>query len=179
MGEFAHGTMLVGALAGTACTMAGLRGRRAFDLAAAAVMLAAMLDMAFIGFLPSLVWAMLLLVAGLALGARLRVLRGDAGSGIRDHRATRELHRALAFIVGAWAFAGAAAPGAAASAHHYGTDGGLVFAAGVVAMTVFGGWLTISHLRRGHGNRLHAAEAASTTVMLAAMALPGLLPAIG
>ncbi|MEV1129979.1 hypothetical protein [Agromyces sp. NPDC049794] len=178
MGELAHGTMLVGALAGTACTMAGLRGRQALDLAAAAVMLAAMLDMGFIGFLPSLVWAMLLLVTGLALGARLRVLRGDAGRGIRDHRASRELHRALAFIVGAWAFAGSAVPGAAASAHH-GTADGLAFGAAVVAMTVFGGWLAISHLRRGHGNRLHAAEAASTTVMLAAMALPALLPALG
>ncbi|WP_448003726.1 hypothetical protein [Agromyces bauzanensis] len=179
MGELAHGTMLIGALAGTACTMAGLRGRHALDLAAAAVMLAAMVDMAFIGFLPALVWAVLLLTTGLALGARLRRFRAADGRGIRDHRSSRELHRALAFIVGAWAFAGATASGVAASAHDHAAAAGLAFGAAVVAMTVFGGWLVVGLLRGGRGSRLHAAEAASTTVMLAAMALPSLVPALG
>jgi len=181
MGELAHGTMLVGALAGTACAAAGLRSGRAADLAAAAVMLAAMLDMAFIGFLPSLVWVVLLLVTGLALGARLRRFRADAGIGIRHEprSLSRQLHRALAFIVGAWAFAAAAGTGAGASAHHHASAAGLGFGAAMTAMTLFGGWLVVRLIRDGRGNRLHAAEAASTTVMLAAMALPGLLPALG
>ena len=173
MGELAHGTMLVGALAGSACVIAGVNGRRALDLAAAAVMLAAMLDMAFIGFLPALVWVVLLIVTGLALGVRLRRFRHEPRS------LSRQLHRALAFIVGAWAFAAAAGTGAGASAHHHASAAGLGFGAAMTAMTLFGGWLVVRLIRDGRGNRLHAAEAASTTVMLAAMALPGLLPAFG
>ena len=172
MGELAHGTMLIGALAGTACAAGGLLCGGVTDLAAAAVMLAAMLDMAFIGFLPALVWVVLLIVTGLALGVRLRRFRHEPRS------LSRQLHRALAFIVGAWAFAAAAGTGAGASAHHH-AAAGLGFGAAMTAMTLFGGWLVVRLIRDGRGNRLHAAEAASTTVMLAAMALPGLLPAFG
>ena len=181
MGELAHGTMLIGALAGTVCAAGGLRSGRVTDLAAATVMLAAMLDMAFIRSLPALVWVVLLLVAGLLLGARLRRFRTDAGIGMRHEprSLSRELHRALAFIVGAWAFAAAAGTGAGASAHHHAAAAGLGFGAAMTAMTLFGGWLVVRLIRDGRGNRLHAAEAASTTVMLAAMALPGLLPAFG
>jgi hypothetical protein len=40
-------------------------------------------------------------------------------------------------------------------------------------MTAFGGWLVVRLARGGRREGLHAAEAASTTLMLAAMALPG------
>lgn len=179
MGELAHGTMLVGALAGTACAAAGLRSGRATELAAASVMLAAMADMALTGFLPALAWALLLLVAGMALGVRLRRFRGIGGRGIRSHRIALELHRALAFIVGAWALAGASAPQAATSAHHHLAAGGLALGAAAVVMTAFGASVSVRLLRTGRGGVLHAAEAASTTIMLAAMALPSLVPSLG
>jgi hypothetical protein len=180
MGELAHGAMLVGALACAACTIAGPRHGRVVDVAASSVMLAAMVDMSLTHVLPGLAWAAVLVAAGLALGARLRVGRAREVRGIRNHRLSRELHRALAFIVGAWAIAGAAGPGAAASvAHAHAASTGLAFGAAVLAMTAFGGWLVARLARGGRREGLHAAEAASTTLMLAAMALPALVPTLG
>ena len=180
MGELAHGTMLVGALACAACTIAGPRHARLLDVAASSVMLAAMVDMALTHLVPALGWAVVLVIAGLALGARLRAARTRGRRDIRDESIARELHRALAFIVGAWAFASAAGGSVAASATHtHAVSGGLAFGAAVLAMTAFGSWLTAGLLRGGRRNVLHAAEAASTTLMLAAMAVPALLPSLG
>ena len=52
MGEITHGAMLIGALACTACSLAGWRHARALDVAASAAMLAAMADMAFARLAP-------------------------------------------------------------------------------------------------------------------------------
>ncbi|MFE6255331.1 hypothetical protein [Agromyces sp. NPDC057865] len=190
MSELAHGAMLVGALGAAACVATGRR--TALDVAASAAMLAAMTDMAFTRLVPPLAWTGVLAGLGIALGARLRPARGIARSaGRRPHA----LHRALAFIVGAWSFA--AVGGAPSAVPHLGghlhadaAGGGLAFAAAMVAMTAFGGWLAADELRRWtpergsrtragmRGSARHAAEAASTTVMLAAMAVPGVLAAL-
>ena len=191
MSELAHGAMLVGALGGAACAIGGRR--TAFDLAASAAMLAAMADMALSRIVAPLAWTAVLAGLGIALGARLRPARTALGPGTSLDRRSHALHRALAFIVGAWAFA--AADGASAAAHgtggHAHVDaGGLLFVAAAVAMTAFGGWLAAVEIgagrpgrgaRRDHerrGSARHAAEAASTTLMLAAMAVPGVVAAL-
>ena len=180
MGEIAHGAMLIGALACTACTLTGWRHARALDVAASAAMLAAMADMAFSRLLPALVWALILVAAGIALGARVRATRARAHAAltVRADHAIRELHRALAFIVGGWLLAGTAgvadsAATSGVSAHvHVSANGFALAAAAAAALVVLGGWLVARLLRRGRREGLHAAEAASLTLMLVAMAVP-------
>lgn len=192
MSELAHGAMLVGALGGAACAIGGRR--TALDLAASAAMLAAMADMALTRIVAPLTWTAALVGLGIALGARLRPARTAVGAGSSPDRRSHALHRALAFISGAWAFAAAdgesvAATGSAGHAHAGAGD--LLFLAAVVAMTAFGGWLVAVEIgarrparrapRRGGasaGSARHAVEAASTTVMLAAMAMPGVVAAL-
>ena len=192
MSELAHGAMLIGALGGAACMIGGRR--TALDVAASAAMLVAMADMALTRFVPALGWTAVLAGLGIALGTRLRPTRHADGTALSPSRKGHALHRALAFIVGAWAFVAAgsgsgAVPSATGHAHAGGT--GLLFVAATLAMTAFGGWLVAVQIRDRRRARnaettpgspgwaRHAAEAASTTVMLAAMALPGLLPAFG
>jgi hypothetical protein len=190
MGELAHGAMLVGALGAAACAVGGRR--TALDLVASAAMLAAMADMALTRIVAPLGWTALLAGLGIALGAGLRPHRAaDAGRPLPGRQA-HALHRALAFVVGAWAFAavgGASAAGAGDRGHLHADPavGGFAFVAAVVAMTAYGGWLVAAELRAGRAARdirtdgarprsaRHAAEAASTTLMLAAMAVPGVL----
>lgn len=172
MNEFAHGAMIVGALAGAGCA-ASVR-RAAPELAASVVMVVAMCDMAFTRLVPPLAWTIVLVGIGVVLGARLRAGRGANGARIPASGHPHPLHRALAFIVGGWAFAVPAATGAASHAH-----GGGAFVAAALAMTVFGGWLVVRELRTNGRRRLrHAAEAASTSLMLAAMAAPGVVAAL-
>ncbi|HEU4755728.1 MAG TPA: hypothetical protein VFS72_03620 [Agromyces sp.] len=191
MSELAHGAMLVGALGGAACAIGGRR--TALDLAASAAMLAAMADMALTRIVAPLAWTAVLAGLGIALGARLRSARTALGAGAPRDRRLHALHRALAFIVGAWAFAAADGESVAATGsgvHAHAGAGGLLFLAAVVAMTAFGGWLVAVELgarrpaRRARpgralaGSARHAAEAASTTLMLAAMAMPGVVAAL-
>ncbi|MFF2272464.1 hypothetical protein ACFVTX_09335 [Agromyces sp. NPDC058136] len=176
MNEFAHGAMLVGALTGAGCAVTTRRA--ALDLAASAVMLLAMCDMALTRLAPPLAWTMALVGIGLALGVRLRTGRAARGTRILPPEHLRLLHRALTFIVGGWAFALPAAAGAAASTHAHGS-GGVAFALAALTMTVFGGCLVARELRADDARRLrHAAEAASTSLMLAAMAVPGVVAAL-
>ncbi|GGI47580.1 hypothetical protein BCL57_002292 [Agromyces flavus] len=190
MSELAHGAMLVGALGGAACAVGGRR--TALDVAASAAMLVAMTDMAFTRFVAALAWTAVLAGFGIALGTRLRPTRGAHGAPLSPGRRGHALHRALAFIVGAWAFVaadGGSGAGASEAGHaHAGTE--LLFVAATMAMTAFGGWLVAVELRNrrrarssgpadgSRGWARHAAEAASTTVMLAAMAVPGVLAAL-
>ena len=191
MSELAHGAMLVGALGGAACAIGGRR--TALDLAASAAMLAAMADMALTRIVAPLAWTAVLAGLGIALGARLRSARTAPGAGALRDRRLHALHRALAFIVGAWAFAAADGESVAATGsgiHAHAGAGGLLFLAAVVAMTAFGGWLVAVEFgarrpERGarpggglRGSTRHAAEAASTTLMLAAMAMPGVVAAL-
>jgi hypothetical protein len=193
MSELVHGAMLVGALGAAACVATGRR--TALDVAASAAMLTAMTDMAFTQLVHPLAWTAVLAGLGIALGSRLRPARGPHGAGILRGRREHALHRALAFIVGAWAFAAAGAtPAAGASTgshvHADPTLAGLAFVAAALAMTAFGGWLVAVEIRsrrvdrrartrpRRPGAVRHAAEAASTTLMLAAMAVPGVIAAL-
>lgn len=193
MSELAHGAMLVGALGGAACAIGGRR--TALDLAASAAMLAAMADMALTRIVAPLGWTAVLAALGIALGAGLRPHRHAHDRRTLPRRHAHALHRALAFIVGAWAFAaaGGASAGGTGGGGHLHADpaaGGLAFVAAAVAMTAYGGWLVAAELHAGRAPRgilpgaagrsavRHAAEAASTTVMLAAMALPGALAAL-
>ncbi|MFE5672351.1 hypothetical protein ACFQ58_12195 [Agromyces sp. NPDC056523] len=191
MSELAHGAMLIGALGGAACAVGGGR-RTALDLAASAAMLVAMTDMAFTRFVPALAWTAVLAGLGIALGTRLRPTRAATQPALSAGRRGHALYRALAFIVGAWAFVAAgrgsgAAPSATGHTH---ADAGLPFVVATLVMTAFGGWLVAAELRErrrarragsvhdSSGWARHTAEAASTTVMLAAMAVPGLLAAL-
>jgi hypothetical protein len=193
MSELVHGAMLVGALGAAACVATGRR--TALDVAASAAMLTAMTDMAFTQLVHPLAWTAVLAGLGIALGLRLRPARGPHGAGILRGRREHALHRALAFIVGAWAFAAAGAtPAAGASTgshvHADPTLAGLAFVAAALAMTAFGGWLVAVEIRSRRVDRRartrpsrpgavrHAAEAASTTLMLAAMAVPGVIAAL-
>jgi len=182
MGEMTHGAMLMGALACAACTLAGWRRGRALDIVASAAMLAAMADMAFTRLLPALVWALILVAAGIAFGARVRAARTPARATCTvptDH-AIRELHRALVFIVGGWLLAGTAGVADStatsdASAHAHVSANGFIVGAAATALIVVGCWLVLRLLRRGRREGLHAAEAASLTLMLVAMAVPAAL----
>ena len=191
MSELAHGAMLVGALGGAACAIGGRR--TALDLAASAAMLAAMADMALTRIVAPLAWTAVLAGLGIALGARLRPERIELGAGPSPGRRSHALHRALAFIVGAWAFAaadGESVAGTGSAGHAHAGAGDLLFLAAVVAMTALGGWLVAVELgarrpaRRARpggglrGSTRHAAEAASTTLMLAAMTVPGVVAAL-
>jgi hypothetical protein len=190
MSELAHGAMLIGALGGAACAVGGRR--TALDVAASGAMLAAMADMALTRFVPALGWTAVLASLGIALGTRLRPTRHADGTALSPSRKGHALHRALAFIVGAWAFvaAGSGSGGGSSATGHAHAGTGLLFVAATLAMTAFGGWLVAVELRDRRRARnaettpgspgwaRHAAEAASTTVMLAAMAVPGVLAAL-
>ena len=183
MGEMTHAAMLIGALACAACTLAGWRHGRALDVVASAAMLAAMADMAFTRLLPALVWALILVAAGIALGARVRATRAraHAARAMQADHAIRELHRALVFIVGGWLLAGTAgvtdsAATSGGSTHvHVSANGFALAAAAAAALVVLGGWLVARLLRRERREGMHAAEAASLTLMLVAMAVPAAL----
>ncbi len=180
MSELAHGAMLIGALGHAACATTGRRGR--LEGAASVVMIMAMTDMALTRLVPPLAWMLVLLGLGVTLGVRLRTARAASGRHTVTLERLQALNRALAFIVGAWAFAVAGAGAAGGSAPHAHSSG-LGFVAAIGSMTVFGGWLAVRELRAGTVARRvrlrHAAEAASTTLMLAAMAVPGLVAALG
>jgi len=133
--------------------------------------------MALAGLMPPLAWTTVLVSLGVALGVRLRTDRGARPTRVHARERPHPLHRALTFVVGGWAFAAPATAAGSASAPHV-HMGDLTFVAATVAMTVFGGCLVVQELRTGPGagNRIrHAAEAASATLMLAAMAVPGVL----
>ena len=176
MSELAHAAMLVGALGHAACATTGRHER--LDVATSVVMLLAMSDMALTRIVPELAWTAVLAVLGIALGTRLRPRRVAHGPTLPHDSRSHALHRALAFIIGAWAFAmtahSSAAPAPdAGHVHASAAAGGLAFAAAAFAMTAFGGWLVVHELRARAVRR--TAEAASTTMMLAAMAVPGVL----
>ena len=75
---------LVMVAAGAVCFGGAIAARRWFGIAAAALMVLAMLDVAFVGVLPPLVWAGGLLVGGLVLGIDLRFGPASRGCGVPD-----------------------------------------------------------------------------------------------
>ncbi|WP_400994243.1 hypothetical protein [Agromyces sp. GXQ0307] len=190
MAEIAHGIMLAGALAGTGATLARGRRLRALDAIAALAMLAAMLDVSFAGILPGVAWAGILVIAGLAIGIRSRVDRtcrpAPAASvdarpvGVRG-RPLDDLHHALALIAAGWLIASVDRDDAAASAATHAHAAPLLLGETLVVITVvsLGAWVAVRAVREGRGGIGHGVMAASMTVMLAAMAAPGLATALG
>lgn len=75
---------LVMVSAGAVCFGGAIVARRWFGIAAAALMVLAMLDLAFLGILPPLVWAGALLIGGLVLGFDLRFGQASRGCGVPD-----------------------------------------------------------------------------------------------
>ncbi|MRX42276.1 hypothetical protein [Agromyces kandeliae] len=188
MAEVAHGFMLAGALAGTGATLARGRRLRALDAVAALAMLAAMFDTAATGILPGVAWAGILVLAGLALGIRSRVDRSNrsATATPRDPRAVgvrsrpiHDLHHALALIATGWLVAAAGSDVHAASAVAHGHSAPLLGAGtvGVLGVVALGAGVTLRAVRDGRDAAGHGLAAASMTVMLAAMAAPGLVSA--
>ena len=78
----AAGVVMVAA--GAMCFGGAVMARRWFGIAAAAIMVLAMLDVAFVGLLPPLVWAGGLLIGGLVLGFDLRFGPASRGCGVPD-----------------------------------------------------------------------------------------------
>ncbi len=74
------GLVMVGA--GALCLGGAVASRRRFGIAASAVMLAAMADLAFLGLLPAPVWAGALLIAALLLGLGMRIESRRAGADL-------------------------------------------------------------------------------------------------
>lgn len=66
---------------GAACLGGAVVGRSRIGIAAAALMLFAMLDLALVRLVPALVWALALVAAAIALGARLRAGSSAMTSG--------------------------------------------------------------------------------------------------
>ncbi|SIN69431.1 hypothetical protein [Agromyces cerinus] len=180
MVEIAHGVMLLGTLAGTAAALAPGRVR-ALDVVAALVMAAAMLDTVFTRLLPGLAWSALLVAAGLAIGIRARrgIRRPDPST--RCGRPLADLHHALALIATGWLLAGvgaAAATSATSTVHHGGTVLPFQWPA-VIAVIALGACVATRAVRSGRVALRHGAMAAGMTVMLAAMAAPAAVAALG
>lgn len=179
--------------AGAVCFGGAIAARRWFGIAAAALMVLAMLDVAFLGVLPPLVWAGGLLVGGLVLGIDLRFGPASRGCGVPDapgvprnpalERAVL-ISAALAYPATAWLLLshGGAMGGAGGSADEAASAAGAhrghgaqdvltevlptVGAAALAAVLVV---LAVVALRQRH--RFLTIEAGGMAAMLAAMLL--------
>ncbi|RXZ51128.1 hypothetical protein ESP57_04930 [Agromyces fucosus] len=177
MVEIAHGVMLLGALAGTVAALAPGRVRT-LDVVAALVMAAAMLDTAVTHLVPGLAWSALLVATGLAIGIRARrgIRRTDPAA--RCGRPLADLHHALALIATGWLLAGVGAAEASSAVHHGGTVLPFQWPA-LIAVIALGACVAARAVRTGRAALRHGAMAAGMTVMLAAMAAPAAIAALG
>ncbi len=181
---------LVMVASGAACLGGAVVAKNRIGVAAAAVMLLAMLDLVTAQLVPSVVWALLLVTAAIALGARLRLgalaatskARVSAGTGLR--RAVTVVS-AVSYVAMAWlvmnhshAASGAALISAEDRLAHSGHTGGVAEMLGVAAALVVGVLIAVhlvlfvASLRRGR--RLLALEAGAMAAMLLAMLVPSL-----
>lgn len=101
------GIAMVGA--GAVCLGGAITTRRWISIVSAGTMLLAMLDLAYLEFLPAFVWTALLLLAGMLLGLELRLQqRGSVpGAGERSDPSRRHARgvvvaSALAYPMMAW-----------------------------------------------------------------------------
>lgn len=182
--------------AGAVCFGGAIAARRWFGIAAAALMVLAMLDVAFLGLLPPLVWAGGLLVGGVVLGIDLRFGPASRGCGVPDapgvprnpglERAVL-ISSALAYPATAWlllshggAMGGAGGSGAGGSASasaavtHIGHGAqevltGVLPTAGVAALAAVLVALTVVAIRQRR--RFLIIEAGGMAAMLVAMLL--------
>ena len=93
-------------VSGAACLGGAVAAKNRIGIAAASVMLAAMLDLAVTHLLPAIVWALLLVAAGIMLGVRLRpvavpmsVTRSSAGARLRR---SVMVASAVSYVAMAW-----------------------------------------------------------------------------
>lgn len=180
---------LVMIASGAACLSGAVMAKSRIGAAAAAVMLLAMLDLITAQLVPAPVWALLLVVAAIALGARLRAgsaavtgeARGSGGTGLSRAVmvASAVSYVAMAWLVVTHAHAHGVRGVAALSvedhpAHLGHTDGvtmiPVVAIAGLVALLLV---LFVASLRRGR--RVLALETGAMAAMLLAMSVPGML----
>ena len=181
---------LVMVASGAACLGGAVAAKNRIGIAAATVMLLAMLDLVTLQLVPAPVWALLLVAAALALGARLRVgapavtskARVSAGTGLR--RAVM-VASAVSYVAMAWlvmthshASSGTALISGEDHLAHPGHTGGVAEMPGVAAALVVGVLIAVhvalfvASLRSGR--RLLALEAGAMAAMLLAMLVPGL-----
>lgn len=176
----AAGLMMVAA--GAMCFGGAILARRWFGIAAAAIMLLAMLDVAFFGLLSPLVWASGLLIGGLALGFDLRFGPAMRGCGAPDAPGVQRnpaLERAvlvaaaLAYPATAWLLLGHGGPSTAAvSGSHRGHGSPELFtgvlpmvgAAALAALLV-----VLAVLALWQRRRFLSVEAGGMSAMLVAM----------
>lgn len=172
------GLAMVGA--GAVCLGGALLARKWIAVISAAIMFAAMLDLAFLGLLPALFWALLLMFAGLLLGLELR-LNGkpgtpdgsDGATAFREQRAAMTAS-ALAYPMTAWLILWhGASPGPAPEGAHagHGSTGLLSAAPALLAWLLLALLLAIG-ARAVVRKRVHSAvEAGAMAVMILAMLL--------
>lgn len=178
---------LVMIASGAACLSGAVMAKSRIGAAAAAVMLLAMLDLITAQLVPAPIWALLLVVAAIALGARLRAgsaavtgeARGSGGTGLS--RAVM-VASAVSYVAMAWLVVthahgvrGVAALSVEDHPAHLGhTDGvtmiPVIAIAGLVALLLV---LFVASLRRGR--RVLALETGAMAAMLLAMSVPGML----
>lgn len=170
-------------VSGAVCFCGALATRRWLGILASGAMLLAMLDLALWRLVPAIVWALLLLVAGGALGSALRP-RADAPMQRWRIGRVAALVAALAYLCMAWLVVmhggggGAAAADAPAPEHAGHAMGGSVLvliplALSALLATVLG---VIAVVAVGSRRRVLALEAGGMGVMLAAMLGAMLVP---
>jgi len=182
---------------GALCLGGAVHARSRVAVTAAAVMAVAMTDVVLLHLVPPLVWAVLLVVAGVVLAARLRFVGVVAGTaavpdedrGARRFRLERVAARgvvaaaALAYPAAGWlilvhdhAAPAAATSASATAAHlgHLGHDGAplLAITAGVAVLALVLLALCAVMVARRRGAL--ALEAGAMAAMLLAMLVPGL-----
>lgn len=166
------GTVMV--TAGGLCVCGAVAAKRWIGICAAAVMLAAMVDLAFLGALPPLVWAVSLVAAGLLLGLELRRdVPPVAPGGMRTERGV-EVAIALSYPVMAWLLLahGGGRRTVDTEGAHTGHDSTLWLAAAGVALILIVLLAALGVLAARRRQRLLASEAAAMSAMLAVMLLP-------
>lgn len=169
---------LVMVTAGAMCFGGAIVARRWFGIVAAALMVLAMLDVAFVGLLPPLVWAGGLLIGGLVLGFDLRFGPASRGCGVPDAPGVPRnpglersvlVSAALAYPATAWLLLS-----------HGGTLGGAGGSTGAVAASDGAEAASVAGAHRGHGAQelltgvlptIGAAALAAVLVILAIVAL--------
>ncbi|MFH8252398.1 hypothetical protein ACH3VR_18675 [Microbacterium sp. B2969] len=146
MTELLHAWALAPAAIGTCCLAADRRRVRAPELAASLIMLVAMTDAAFTAAVPRVFWAVLLLVAAMALAA----FRGARRRPTLHADAAMTLHSTSGLVVMAALLTAMAAGGhtaAAATGHVHGASPSLLTVVVTAAVLAYAAVSTAATVR--------------------------------
>lgn len=170
MGEVLHVAALVPAGVGTCCLAVTSRGRlQAGELVASAVMIAAMIDVAFgLAVVPALAWALALVVCSIALAAGVRLRRGR-GRAARS-ACGADVHTALGGLAAVPVLLLMGIAPSAAAGHSHGV-GAAVLVLPAAAYTVWSVLLAARPQARPRERVQHATMGLSTLLMAAAALL--------